>query len=1495
MAARGLGGLKPYAHFADKYDDGDYQGPTGTYKLMYALGNLIRTNGVAGLIFDEEINHDMAHSLDATDEERKEHLQGLESAAHLRRLTRQFRRVSIVAARDGVEPGLATLDDYPISDDDDDDNNLGDHHDDHSDEQRHELPHQRAGGRIPISVPEQAGSRIPISVPEAAQDGAGAAAAPESKTDVNGSVDDAFVQVAPAEEEPGSHVGASAGPAGSRPGHQFRPGQEVMYRPPGRGEEEMPTRARVVAILQDGDRGLFYYKIERLMDGHQGQVPEQHLSAADGPARASSARGRSEPPAEGKRDAPQGDPGRRAAGGAEPMGGGAQGVRDQLHNLHDAVRLHEQLEQQRLAANEARLTAHKNNIRSLKEQQMLSSSITTSEGFMRQPRTMRIALYDKGNAYIARILIMVLGEHGRAIVDDISHSDGMAIKRAMQNYIESEFEDPIAHARSQLQSIRQDSGSKTPNKAEKIIFFMMRLRDACRRLINLMNEAAREQVRLEVTGMGEVDMYLPRVLLPVLQGLLGSKNTLKCTAGCAYILKDIALPRIVMGLARRYKGGRNLLKERMAESLDNGQAMTAAQQISKLIRWEKRHTRELQEAWKKGRERSGAGGRHGPRSSRRHRDTPPRRRSSERGQRPRRERANLAQPHQGRPGHHGRPRNSNPNSSSRNSNPNSIPRRRDGQRPSRTKEERRCWNCDEVGHLSFQCPHPRRDGGQQGGRPHQHGGRPNNHRGRPHQYGGHATMVREPEFHDIYHMVETIGPNYSEEPIPDEEKPACNHGQGGHAGERVGEATHPGPQQDVEHACCLIEYRGPDYSEQYLSDSDDDEPERLPPNGEQCNTVLQDGTTSQDWRESDPNCRWNRCEHLLATLQASSASLGMHGLEHGWGIDSEDDEQCQPHVLLERQDRECPAGPHIIGTAADISMGALNNDIPDVQHLTSQDMGCVQESAYDDTITDWQVAADRCMAGSHPQPGEMSEYSDDEFRWECNPAAPPWDQDQCSRCPDPVGDQLDDDNMPVEVNKWWDASEAFLRDDGSRIPISTPERPDQRDSSQLVRPVPRARTLTACDVIPSATSNDDAPTTNGDGPETAETKDEGPMNSIQHGSSIPNPTPESPAISDLTDDIIPLFNTASSMQAYNATRLIAAATVVDSNTFTDMCEAAMMGAEDNAHSLPSALATFAAIDTGASKTYVGQHEKLVNRKLIRGATVKAADGREMSVLQDGTWHQIDNTRMLSDLDQNLISPQQVARQHGVMWIVRKDTMTMAPDEPMREDEVHMADINRNGLFVCNMRKLDDALLDMSSLRGGGIPKPNLNRNFYRQPYHAQGMAYGAKMRVTDMVRLLHERMGHMSLPKLKSSLEQGMRTGMNVSPAAVQREYTLGFRCLTCELAKATQSPEPTKSGHIKTSDILGVIHTDTAHRNVTSIRGNKYSQLMIDENTHMFFNWNMKRKSDIYGVLEEATSTLELEAKRSVQAEFRRIKLKLWRTNGDGMFRSQALKELFL
>ena len=126
----GMRDLKPFAHFANKYDEGEFEGAIGTYKLMYAIGNLVRTNGVSGLIFDGEINHDMAYSLDATAEEREEREQGLASAAHLRRLTRQFRRVSIAAARDGVHPGLATRDNYSMSDDDDDeDHHLDDHRD----------------------------------------------------------------------------------------------------------------------------------------------------------------------------------------------------------------------------------------------------------------------------------------------------------------------------------------------------------------------------------------------------------------------------------------------------------------------------------------------------------------------------------------------------------------------------------------------------------------------------------------------------------------------------------------------------------------------------------------------------------------------------------------------------------------------------------------------------------------------------------------------------------------------------------------------------------------------------------------------------------------------------------------------------------------------------------------------------------------------------------------------------------------------------------------------------------------------------------------------------------------------------------------------------------------------------------------------------------------------------------------------------------------------
>ena len=255
------------------------------------------------------------------------------------------------------------------------------------------------------------------------------------------------------------------------------------------------------------------------------------------------------------------------------------------------------------------------------------------------------------------------------------------------------------------------------------------------------------------------------------------------------------------------------------------------------------------------------------------------------------------------------------------------------------------------------------------------------------------------------------------------------------------------------------------------------------------------------------------------------------------------------------------------------------------------------------------------------------------------------------------------------------------------------------------------------------------------------------MSPEDHGhnnSTIPNSTSGPQDIHNLAEDHMPIFSSLSAWQAYNTSQLPHPHNCCDMNQFSHNVDldthanvlqnevAMILGAGEQHHSLPSALATLAAIDTGASKTYVGRHEKLVDRKLIRGATVKAADGCEMAVLQDGKWHGIKNTRMLDGLDQNLVSPQQVARQHDIMWIMRQDKMTMAPVEPQRDEEVVMANINRNDLFVCDMRKLDDALQNMSFLRGGGIPKPNLNRNFYRQPFHAQGMAFGAKMRVTDM-------------------------------------------------------------------------------------------------------------------------------------------------------------------
>ena len=78
-------------------------------------------------------------------------------------------------------------------------------------------------------------------------------------------------------------------------------------------------------------------------------------------------------------------------------------------------------------------------------------------------------------------------------------------------------------------------------------------------------------------------------------------------------------------------------------------------------------------------------------------------------------------------------------------------------------------------------------------------------------------------------------------------------------------------------------------------------------------------------------------------------------------------------------------------------------------------------------IADWQAAADCCMAGGQHGFGKLPDCSDDELLWQRELPASSWEQDEHGRCTDPVGDQLDDDNMSAEVDAWWDASEASLQ------------------------------------------------------------------------------------------------------------------------------------------------------------------------------------------------------------------------------------------------------------------------------------------------------------------------------------------------------------------------------------------------------------------------------------------------------------------------------------
>ena len=169
------------------------------------------------------------------------------------------------------------------------------------------------------------------------------------------------------------------------------------------------------------------------------------------------------------------------------------------------------------------------------------------------------------------------------------------------------------------------------------------------------------------------------------------------------------------------------------------------------------------------------------------------------------------------------------------------------------------------------------------------------------------------------------------------------------------------------------------------------------------------------------------------------------------------------------------------------------------------------------------------------------------------------------------------------------------------------------------------------------------------------------------------------------------------------------------------------------------------------------------------------------------------------------------------------------------------------------------------------------------------------MRMTqrDLVRHLHEKLGHINLKKLKETLKSGVNTGTDITISAIDTAIARGFKCTVCDLSKITQQPEPRASGHVKTEEILGVVHTDTMVRphNMISRRGNRYTQVFVDEATHKVWVFHMRKKEDLYGVMADFEKVAQRDAASCIQAAFRkRIQVKRYRTDGDGMLRSDRM-----
>ena len=162
------------------------------------------------------------------------------------------------------------------------------------------------------------------------------------------------------------------------------------------------------------------------------------------------------------------------------------------------------------------------------------------------------------------------------------------------------------------------------------------------------------------------------------------------------------------------------------------------------------------------------------------------------------------------------------------------------------------------------------------------------------------------------------------------------------------------------------------------------------------------------------------------------------------------------------------------------------------------------------------------------------------------------------------------------------------------------------------------------------------------------------------------------------------------------------------------------------------------------------------------------------------------------------------------------------DELTESKGVLIATTGTNNLYEVDTSALFRALLLAGDSAEGG-------ENQFDEIKTSEHRAH--RMSQADLVRYLHEKLGHVSLQKLKKTIQGGLKTGTDITIDAIDKAIRNGFTCNTCDLAKITKGQEPRSSGHIKCKGILERVHTDTMVRpcDMTNRRGNRYTQLFID------------------------------------------------------------------